>query len=179
MPRVALVALLVLLASTRLAAAQGLPEGTFASTKEGCAKLKENSVAELGDAIDFTVLNKTGFNAGLQHCDFVTVTAHNATSWLASAFCEEPGYAYPDLFAILQKQNGDLSVTRMTVQQPSFDQTEADPSLSLDDLDPAEIGRSEGLDSGGSEVPDEELAPEAETADENLNTYFRCDTVKP
>lgn len=178
MIRAAWLAIGVLLASASAAAAQGLPDGTFASTKEGCAKLKQNS-AELGDDIDFTVLSKAGFKAGLLHCDFVTVTARNATSWLATAFCEEPGYTYPDLFAILEKKNGDLNVTRMTVQQPSYDQTEEEPSLSLDDLDPAEIGRDEGAGSDDSQAPAEEAAPEAETAGDSPNTYFRCDNVKP
>jgi hypothetical protein len=179
MVRAALLAIAVVLASVSVAAAQGLPDGTFASTKEGCAKLKENSPAELGDDIGFTVMNKSGFKAGLQHCDFVTVTARNATSWLATAFCEEPGYAYPDLFAILEKNDGDLSVTRMTVQQPSYDQTEEEPSLSLDDLDPAEIGREEGAGSDESQAPEEEPTPEAEAAGDSPNTYFRCDNVKP
>ena len=177
--RAAWLAIGVLLASPSVAAPQGLPDGTFASTKEGCAKLKQNSAAELSDDIDFTVLNKAGFIAGLQHCDFVTVTARNATSWLATAFCEEPGYTYPDLFAILEKKNGDLSVTRMTVQQPSYDQTEDEPSLSLDDLDPAEIGRAEGAGSDDSQPPDEEAGPEAKTTGDSPNTYFRCDNVKP
>ena len=172
-----LLAFVILSASASVAAAQGLPDGTFASTKEGCTKLKDKTASELGADRDFTILNKTGFNAGLQHCDFVTVTAHNPTSWLATAFCEESGYTYPDLFAILEKTNGDLTVTRMTVQQPSYDQTEEEPSLSLDDLDPAEIGRSEDLGSGDSEASEEESVPEPESAD--VNTYFRCETVKP
>jgi hypothetical protein len=176
MTRAALLAIAVLLASASAAAAQGLPEGTFASTKEGCDQLKQKSAAELGDERDFTILNKTGFNPGSQHCDFVTVTARNATSWLATAFCEESGYSYPDLFAILEKQDGDLRVTRMTVQQPSYDRTEEDP-LSADDLDPAEVGR-EGA-GGDIQTPDETAAPEAGADDDSLNTYFRCDNVKP
>ena len=179
MHRAALLAFAVLLAAGHRAAAQGLPEGTFASTKEGCAKLKQKSAAELGDELDFTMVNKSGFSAGLQHCDFVTVTARNATSWLATAFCEEPGYTYPDLFAILQKPNGDLSVTRMTVQQSSYDQTEEEPALSADDLDPAEIERSESAGSSDSEAPDEEPAAEPEPTGDSLNTYYRCENVKP
>jgi len=178
MYRAALLALLIVWAPASFAAAQGLPEGTFASTKEGCAKLKQNSVAELGDSTEFTVVSRAGFNGGLTHCDFVTVTARNATSWLASAFCEEPSYTYPDLFAILQKTNGDLSVTRMTVQQPSYDQTEEEPSLSFDDLDPAEIGRDQGAGTVG-EAPEEEAVPEVESTGDGLNTHFRCDNVKP
>jgi hypothetical protein len=178
MARAVLLAIGVLLASVGAAAAQGLPEGTFSSTKEGCDTLKQKSVAELGDDRDFTILNKTGINAAAQHCDFVTVTARNATSWLATAFCEEPDYSYPDLFAILEKKDGDLRVTRMTVQQPSFDQTEEEPSLSADDLDPSEIGRDEKA-GGDIQSPDEAAAPKAGADDDSLNTYFRCDSVKP
>lgn len=90
MHRAALLAFGTLLASAGLAAGQGLPEGTFASSKEGCAKLKQKTAAELGQDLDFTVLSKAGITANLQRCDFVTVTARNATSWLATAFCEEP-----------------------------------------------------------------------------------------
>ncbi len=94
----------------------------------------------------------------------------------ASAFCEEPGYAYPDLFAILEEKNGDLRVTRMTVQQPSYDQTEEEPELSLDDLDPSEIGRDEGAGGSDDQAPEEALP---EPAPESLNTYFRCEDAKP
>ena len=177
MARTALLAIGVALAWASAAAAQALPEGTFASTKEGCDQLKQKSAAELGDDRDFTILTKAGINAGVQHCDFVTVTARNATSWLASAFCEEPDYSYPDLFAILQKKDGDLRVTRMTVQQPSYDQTEEEPSLSADDLDPSEIGRDENA--GGDIQTPNEKDSEAGADDDSLNTYFRCDSVKP
>jgi hypothetical protein len=147
MHRAALLALGILLALAGFAAAQGLLEGTFASTEDGCAKLKQKNAAELGDDRNLIVSNKTEFNAGSQRCDFVTVTACNATSCLATAFREELGYSYPDLFAILQKENGDLRVTGITVQQPSYDQTEEEPSLSADDVDPAKVGRAEGAGS--------------------------------
>ncbi len=124
MHRAALLAFGILVAASSLALGQGLPEGTFASSKEGCDKLKEKTVAELGQALDFTVFSKTGVDANAQHCDLVSVTPRNATSWLATAFCEEPGYAFPDVFAILQKKTGDLRVTRMTVQQESYDEPE-------------------------------------------------------
>ena len=48
MRRTAVLAFGALLASASLAAGQGLPEGTFASSQEGCAKLKQKTVAELG-----------------------------------------------------------------------------------------------------------------------------------
>ncbi len=79
---------------------QGLPEGTFASTKDGCAKLVSKTPAELGADLDFYVLSKAGVTSYLQRCDFVSVAPHDAKSWVATAFCDEQGYVYPDLFAI-------------------------------------------------------------------------------
>jgi hypothetical protein len=177
--RRALLAFNVLLASVGCAAAQDLPDGVFASSKEGCDVLKQKTIAELGQSLDFTVLSKTGITAGMQRCDFVTVTARNATSWLASAFCEEPGYSFPDLFAILQKENGDLTVTRMTLQPGPFEVTEEGPPLSADDLDPSEVGRDQGAGSDEDQAPDDEAAPEAQSPEVGLNSYFRCQDVKP
>ena len=48
-----------------------------------------------------------------QRCDFVSMAPRDATSWLATAFCDEPGYVYPDVFAIVQKRTAMLSVTRI------------------------------------------------------------------
>jgi hypothetical protein len=100
--------------------AQGLPDGTFASTKEGCAKLVSKTPAELGADLNFNVLTRSGVTSYLQRCDFFGVTAHDAKSWVATAFCDEQGYIYPDLFAVAEKEEGKLSVTRVTdlTQEP-------------------------------------------------------------
>jgi hypothetical protein len=44
------------LLGTESAFAQGLPEGTYASTKEGCTKLQSKTAAKLGEDLDFYVL---------------------------------------------------------------------------------------------------------------------------
>src|SRR5512147_1819746 len=91
-----------------------LPEGTFASTKEDCALLATKTPAELGEGLDFEVLTKKGLIGYQQVCDFVNVFARDAKSWVATAFCDEAGYTYPDLFSIKQKDDGKLNVTRIT-----------------------------------------------------------------
>ena len=177
MHRAALLAFGVLLASAGLAAAQGLPEGIFASTKEGCAKLKQTSAAELGDDIDFTILNKSGFNARpaalrLRHRD----RAQRDQLAGHPRFARSRAIAYPDLFAILEEKNGDLRVTRMTVQQPSYDQTEEEPELSLDDLDPSEIGRDEGAGGSDDQAPEEALPePEPPGEPQHLFPLRKCE----
>jgi len=180
MHRSAVLALGAWLACSGFALGQGLPGGTFASSKEGCSKLKEKTVTELGQDLDFTVLNKTGISVSSQRCDFLSVTAHNATSWVATAFCEESGSAFPDLFAIVRKPTGDLSVTRMTVQQDSYDKSEdEDPEALSNDLDAAEIDRREhAAGSGNNSAGDQGSAPETPAAHEDQNAYFRCESVK-
>ena len=122
------------------------------------------------------MLSKSGVTGYLQRCDFISVTARNATSWLATAFCEDAGYAYPDLFAIVQKPSGDLSVTRITTQQDSYEGAADDASVLADDLDPSDVDQNAEADD--SPAPDEGAATETETATDGFNAYVRCETVK-
>ena len=178
MRRAVLLGLGVWLAAAGVALVQGLPEGTFASSKEGCAKLKDKTVTELGQDLDFTVFSKTGVSANEERCDFVNVTPHNATSWLATAFCQEPGFTFPDLFAIVQKQTGELSVTRMTVQQDSSDETDDESAAFPDDLDPSEVDRPKTEDNPTA-AGDDGADAGASAEDEDPNAFFRCESVKP
>jgi hypothetical protein len=172
---------LVLLGSCLLGAepamSQGLPDGVFASNEKGCDKLKEQTPAELGQELDFTVFNKTVLTGYLQKCDFVHVTARNPTSWVVTAFCEESNFVYPDVLAVAQKDKGDLRVTRLTevVQQEPYDDELADEAAGLaDDMDPSELDNSD-------DESDQAAAEGAETddgTDDSVGTYFRCGDVK-
>ena len=53
MRRVAAWIMATLLLGASPALAQALPDGTFASTKEGCDKLVSKTPAELGSGLDF------------------------------------------------------------------------------------------------------------------------------
>ncbi len=160
------------------AVAQGLPEGVFASDKEGCAKLAGKTPAELGADLDFYVLTKTGVSTYLQRCDFISVTPHDAKSWLATAFCDEQGYIYPDLFAIAEREGGNLSVTRETdlTQEPS--EAADDSSVPSDDLDPSELDHDQTDTSGGTASSAAQGADETQPASDAFNTYVRCENVK-
>jgi hypothetical protein len=170
------------LAGAGLALAQAsdstLPEGTFASTKEDCALLATKTPAELGEEFDFEVLTKKGLVGNQQVCDFVNVFAHDAKSWVATAFCDEAGYTYPDLFSIKQKDDGRLNVTRITdlTQQGGYDASaQADPSES----DTAEQSAG-GADSGTAGEPaDKSQTMDEQAASESYSAFVKCDTVKP
>jgi hypothetical protein len=170
--------LVVWLASMGPGAAQSLPEGTFASTEEGCTKLAAKTQAELGDDFDFTVLTSKGLTGYEQVCDFVNVTAHNATSWVATAFCDEAGYTYPDLFAIVQKEEGKLAVTRMTdlTQQGASEAPGDSENSEAADQDEgaADTAKTPPARAGGE---DQDQAAGEDAADQT-SPYVRCQNVK-
>jgi hypothetical protein len=176
---IALVVLGVGLLGTQPAMSQGLPEGIFASTEEGCGKLKNRTPAELGEGLDFFVFSKTGLIGYLQSCEFVHVTARNPASWVAMAFCEESNSVYPDVFAIAQQEKGDLKVTRLTevAQQELYDDESQDEASSFaDDMNPSELDHDESNAESGQ--AGEDSADVAESGNENFGTYVRCRDVK-
>jgi hypothetical protein len=150
--------------------ANSLPEGTFAS-EDGCNKLAAKTPAELGEDLDFEILTKKGLLANQQVCDFVNVYTHDATSWVATAFCDEGGYTYPDLFSIKQKADGRLAVTRftdLTNQGSNASSAESDTEDSESSNEPKASGdRKSGQ------------APEDEQAAESNSTFAKCQNVKP
>ena len=174
MGRAAMLAAGLFLFSANLASAQerpanSLPEGTFA-TEDGCNKLAAKTPAELGEDLDFEILTKKGLLANQQACDFVNVYTHDATSWVATAFCDEGGYTYPDLFSIKQKDDGRLDVTRFTdlTEQGNGSPAESDTEDSESSNEPkASRDRKSGQ------------APEDEQAAEANSTFAKCQSVKP
>jgi hypothetical protein len=154
-----------------------LPEGTFASSPEDCTTLKSKTAAELGEDLDFEVLTKKGLVAYQQACDFVNVLAHDAKSWVATAFCDEAGYSYPDLFSIKQKVDGKLNVTRITdlTQQGGYD-TSAQSDTGVDAPEKSVRGTKPGAGEPSSE---ESKSPDEQGASESYSTFFKCESVKP
>jgi hypothetical protein len=177
MQRTALLVLGIWLLGAGLAEAQGIPEGTFASSKEGCTKLQGKTAAQLGEDLDFVVLTKKGLTGYEQMCDFVNVIARNATSWVATAFCDEAGYTYPDLVAIAQKADGTLRVTRMTdLTQQGASGTD-DSSDATDDQETSGDQTTAKLPSA-SGATDEGAATDQQAGDDTLNAYVPCQNVK-
>ncbi len=141
-----------------LARAQDFPDGTFASDAESCAKLETRTPAELGEDLDFQAISKKGLVAFQQFCDFVSIVAHSSSSWVATAFCDENGYTYPDLFSVRQKEDGRLNVTRVT------------------DLTPTAPAEDSSIADAVEEIA--ESAPEEEAA-ESFSSFVKCNVVKP
>jgi hypothetical protein len=184
MGRAALLASALWLLGSGLAQAQALPgnslpEGIFASEPEACAKLAAKTPAELGEDFDFEVLTKKGLAGYEQACDFVNVLGHDATSWVATAFCEESGYSYPDLFSIKQKEDGTLNVTRVTdLTQRGGDDANAQSDSGESDAP----GRPEAADkpaAGDEAAEGGGAARDDQTASESYSIFVKCPNVKP
>jgi len=182
MKRAALFAMTLLLLGAGLALAQApentLPEGTFASSFEDCTTLATKTPAELGEDFDFEVLTKKGLVAFQQTCAFVNVFGHDAKSWVATAFCDEAGYTYPDLFSIKQKDDGKLNVTRLTdlTQKGGYDQSSQSDSEESDGPEQSAGGKetgSAGESSGGENKSSDEQASES------YSSFVKCEHVKP
>ena len=130
--------------------------------------------------ISFYVLNKSGVTSYSQRCDFVSVAPHDAKSWVATAFCEEQGYVYPDLFAIAEKEEGKLSVTRVTdLTQEPYEGHDEDSPISSDDLNPSELDKDADQSSGDSKSPSGEGDADTPSAGDAFSTYVRCENAKP
>ena len=142
-----------------------LPEGVFA-TGEGCTMLAQSGTDEI-DVMDFLVLTNgelTGMDFACKFTDAEAGTTDNHNSYAVKATCESGAPGVPAVITIKEMSDGELHLTM---------KSEGD----VDDLDPAEVGR-EGA-GGDIQTPDETAAPEAGADDDSLNTYFRCDNVKP
>jgi hypothetical protein len=182
MRRAVLFATGLLLLGAGLALAQApenpLPEGTFASTPEDCTTLATKTPAELGEDFDFEVLTKKGLVGYQQICDFVNVFGHDGKSWVATAFCDESGYTYPDLFSIKQKDDGKLNVTRITdlTQHGGYDSSSKSDSEASDAPQRSADGKEPGT---ADESSGEEDKSSDEQASESYSAFVKCDKVKP
>ena len=99
-----------------------------------------------------------------------------AKSWVATAFCDEAGYTYPDLFSIKQKDDGRLNVTRITdlTQQGGYDASAQSDTGETDAPEESGGAGATGDHSGGqSQTLDQQAASESYSA------FVKCDTVKP
>lgn len=134
----------------------GLPDGTFASTEDGCKQLEKTPVSKLKD-YDFQIFNKDGVTTTDTKCSFVAVTKHDDKSWLASTFCAQQDFSYPDMASIEKLADGKLRVTMLTDVQ-SNSPTDAEV--------PPDTEGATGDDLAGAGAGDDQSPPDAEQPDQ-------------
>lgn len=98
------------------AAAEDFITGVHAASPELCARALSSpdglqSLLEDGNVI----LTARGIEGIEYHCDFLQVLpARRTPGFVVTALCEEPGFAFPDLIAIVPRGEGELELTAMS-----------------------------------------------------------------
>jgi hypothetical protein len=94
-------------------AADAFIKGVYVESPKICAEAQKDlqAVIEASNLL----LSSRGFDAIEYNCAFVDVKEHprQEKAWLVTGICEEPGIMEPDVFAIIERQDGQLEVVSM------------------------------------------------------------------
>ncbi len=95
------------------ALADSYPAGSYARSPELCQKAASEGVeAVAGEGELF--LTERGLEGLESNCQFLRVDGRdNLPGWVATALCEEPGFAFPDLFSLMPRGENVLEVTSL------------------------------------------------------------------
>ncbi|MFO1184080.1 MAG: hypothetical protein U1E56_04770 [Bauldia sp.] len=89
--------------------------GVFASDPAGCQALADEgrTPARRGD---FVLLTGQGLLGYAYTCEFVSVQTRPSgrPGWVATAFCDAPGFSHPDLISIADAGRGNVALTFMS-----------------------------------------------------------------
>lgn len=153
----------------------GMPDGTFASTEEGCKQLEKTPPTKL-TGYDFEIFTNGGLQTEDSRCDFVNVLKRDDKGWVATAFCEQQDFSYPDVISVQRLDDERLRITKLTEVEP---EPGADPEIppdetdntsassnEIDTLEPRADQPAEGTDDTGST---DDMA--------NVNVFFACRNV--
>lgn len=97
-----------------------LIKGVYARSVEQCAAAKKDLQAyiETGD----TILTPRGLEGLEYNCEFLDWKMSKISPGaVATMLCEEPGYAYPEVYAIMQRGENELEFTQ-SISVPQGDQ---------------------------------------------------------
>jgi hypothetical protein len=105
----AVLASLVVLFSSGSTLAQSQIQPIYSNDPAGCEALASGSDT---DSPDYALFNPASGISTLDfHCDFLQVLPHPSLGWhVATAFCEEPGFQYPDLILFAEQPDRSMSV---------------------------------------------------------------------
>ena len=109
----ALLAGLLACTVTPAGAAEEFINGVYVESPKICAQAQKDLQAVIEGSN--LLLSNRGFDALEYNCAFVDVKAHprQEKAWLVSGICEQPGIMEPDMFAIIERQAGQLEVVSM------------------------------------------------------------------
>lgn len=112
-------ALLLVLSSPALAEdpdpSAAIIDGVYLNDPALCDRAKSEGVEAV--AADGNVVLHPGKLESVEyHCEFVDVKTVGDNALVVTAYCEEPGYAFPDLMTIIRREEGKLEITSVRDQ---------------------------------------------------------------
>lgn len=109
----AVAAAVLSLAVSPAIAADAFIKGVYVESPKICAEAQKDLQAVIEGSN--LLLSSRGFDALEYNCAFVDVKEHprQEKAWLVSGICEAPGIMEPDMFAIIERQEGQLEVVSM------------------------------------------------------------------
>ncbi|MBX3531014.1 MAG: hypothetical protein KF849_10425 [Rhizobiaceae bacterium] len=85
-------------------------KGVYARSPEQCAEAKKDFDGFIGNGE--TVLTARGIEGIEYNCEFVDwKKATRSIGAVATMLCEEPGYAYPEVYAFMPRAEGEIEVS--------------------------------------------------------------------
>lgn len=158
-------------------------KGIYLGSPELCAQAKKDTLQTVIEAGN-VVLSNRGIEATEFNCAFLQFVKNPRmpAGWVAVSMCEEPGYAYPDMFSIVERQAGELEVAALT--ELSGEAMDAGP---LPEEAPAENGAQQSPPTTQPEPPSPPPAAEAPEAQDSgdgeteaaglSGTYYLCQGI--
>jgi hypothetical protein len=108
------------------ATAQEMIKGVYSRSQEQCDAARKDFQAfiETGEV----VMTHRGFEGIEYNCEFIDwKNATRSPGAIVIALCEEPGFAYPQVFAFMPRGEGEIEVTLSLAE--NADESAANPGL--------------------------------------------------
>ncbi|MFZ1680530.1 MAG: hypothetical protein WAT70_05875 [Rhizobiaceae bacterium] len=95
--------------------AEGLIDGVYMQSEELCVRARAEGLETVaGDGN--LVLSPGRIESVEYHCQFVDVKSAGDHGEIATAWCEEPGFAFPDLLSITRRTENTLEIASVRDQ---------------------------------------------------------------
>jgi hypothetical protein len=163
-------------AGTAFAADEEIIKGVYLKSKALCAKAKKETLQPVIEDGNLVLTNR-GLDSIEYNCAFVQVIKHPRldNAWIATAYCEEPGFSSPDVFSITKSEDGNIALS-------SLEEGNVENSTEGGETGEAEADegteKSGAADTSGSAAALNEPAPEDEASFAGIGgTYYQCDGV--
>ena len=163
-------------ASTAFAADEEIIKGVYLKSKALCAKAKKETLQPVLEEGNLVLTNR-GLDAIEYNCAFVQVLKHPRldNAWIATAFCEEPGIATPDVFSIIRREPSSIEIS--SLEEGNFGSAAEGAD---EDIPPEDAGADK---SAAVPAPAPAVTPEEPPAVEEASfagiggTYYQCEGV--